>query len=232
MIRRPPRSTLLPYTTLFRSRINPTTHKTFPRAACPAVAEIAVMTMTPKIGRAVQQECRDRCRMPSSACHKRGVERPAGLQPEHPAWGCVGPAEDQLAVRLEQHAVFFLIIRRPPRSTLFPYPTLFRSNDILQHIKFVALADKKILVVIVSATRIRSEERFSRNAETDLVCRLLLETNNTAQAVQRRHDPARAAELSAAHRAACGGMGVRARRPVWRCGRAGGSWSGGSCFFF
>src|SRR2546427_9591671 len=27
------------------------------------------------------------------------------------------------------HVVFFLMIRRPPRSTLFPYTTLFRSND-------------------------------------------------------------------------------------------------------
>src|SRR5438128_8197951 len=28
-------------------------------------------------------------------------------------------------------AVFFLIIRRPPRSTLFPYTTLFRSTDLI-----------------------------------------------------------------------------------------------------
>src|SRR4028118_2437737 len=64
---------------------------------------------------------------------------------------------------------FFLMIRRPPRSTLFPYTTLFRSacapsvpglpkNPTCTHAGFF-----------------RSEERFSRNAETDLVCRLLLE---------------------------------------------------------
>src|SRR3954465_7400093 len=29
----------------------------------------------------------------------------------------------------DQHLFFFLMIRRPPRSTLFPYTTLFRSND-------------------------------------------------------------------------------------------------------
>src|SRR3712207_7464820 len=29
-----------------------------------------------------------------------------------------------------EHIFFFLMIRRPPRSTLFPYTTLFRSNDI------------------------------------------------------------------------------------------------------
>src|SRR3712207_7696185 len=28
----------------------------------------------------------------------------------------------------EEHSFFFLMIRRPPRSTLFPYTTLFRSN--------------------------------------------------------------------------------------------------------
>src|SRR5438105_13670913 len=28
---------------------------------------------------------------------------------------------------------FFLMIRRPPRSTLFPYTTLFRSQDLLWH---------------------------------------------------------------------------------------------------
>src|SRR2546422_2352827 len=30
---------------------------------------------------------------------------------------------------------FFLMIRRPPRSTLFPYTTLFRSQDALQHLR-------------------------------------------------------------------------------------------------
>src|SRR3989442_3741687 len=29
---------------------------------------------------------------------------------------------------------FFLMIRRPPRSTLFPYTTLFRSADLVEHV--------------------------------------------------------------------------------------------------
>src|SRR5687767_5054197 len=33
------------------------------------------------------------------------------------------------AVGLAAHAIFFLVIRRPPRSTLFPYTTLFRSTN-------------------------------------------------------------------------------------------------------
>src|SRR3712207_8601184 len=33
----------------------------------------------------------------------------------------------------EVWTMFFLMIRRPPRSTLFPYPTLFRSDTVGQH---------------------------------------------------------------------------------------------------
>src|SRR5437660_11428995 len=63
---------------------------------------------------------------------------------------------------------FFLMIRRPPRSTLFPYTTLFRS-DTWNNFWKDGKADG------IGSTVFRSEERFSRNAETDLVCRLLLE---------------------------------------------------------
>src|SRR5436309_4186627 len=80
--------------------------------------------------------------------------------------------------------IFFLIIRRPPRSTLFPYTTLFRSvtqfcrklaaerplKDIRDEYNY---PKKKGIKRAFSSQR--SEERFSRNAETDLVCRLLLE---------------------------------------------------------
>src|SRR2546429_5902770 len=71
------------------------------------------------------------------------------------------------------------MIRRPPRSTLFPYTTLFRSrteanpNELNQddaRYGFRCCHLKNITSIIL-----RSEERFSRNAETDLVCRLLLE---------------------------------------------------------
>src|SRR5438128_8785799 len=78
------------------------------------------------------------------------------------------------------------MIRRPPRSTLFPYTTLFRSNLT---IPLQQLNGLETLVIIMVANKYafliktRSEERFSRNAETDLVCRLLLEkkkNNRTA----------------------------------------------------
>src|SRR5437899_7714916 len=83
---------------------------------------------------------------------------------------------------------FFLMIRRPPRSTLFPYTTLFRSTESLvdgersQSKSFSSCARiGRIFSFSASSplrfnsTYPRSEERFSRNAETDLVCRLLLE---------------------------------------------------------
>src|SRR2546423_11731014 len=65
------------------------------------------------------------------------------------------------------------MIRRPPRSTLFPCTTLFRSlGEAGGYFLFLVLADSTRKV---NAKNKRSEERFSRNAETDLVCRLLLE---------------------------------------------------------
>src|SRR5690349_23683553 len=82
------------------------------------------------------------------------------------------------------YSFFFLMIRRPPRSTLFPYTTLFRSPVTTNLLKFMRASIKMIGVsnlqsFIASMTQVgyanRSEERFSRNAETDLVCRLLLE---------------------------------------------------------
>src|SRR5438445_2544645 len=86
---------------------------------------------------------------------------------------------------------FFLMIRRPPRSTLFPYTTLFRSDfDFLTSNKVWILLTALVLVAALRQSK-RSEERFSRNAETDLVCRLLLEKkknkrhNNSAHRIGR-----------------------------------------------
>src|SRR5438067_8069474 len=77
------------------------------------------------------------------------------------------------------------MIRRPPRSTLFPYTTLFRSmeNTNLSKQQQVSEIMRQMLTQAQTAGQylahnlgnLRSEERFSRNAETDLVCRLLLE---------------------------------------------------------
>src|SRR5260370_35675469 len=78
---------------------------------------------------------------------------------------------------------FFLMIRRPPRSTLFPYTTLFRSVSLSSH----ALARLGGHPHSVSApaqetpgrlkpSRSRSEEHTSElQSHLNLVCRLLLE---------------------------------------------------------
>src|SRR2546430_11030451 len=68
------------------------------------------------------------------------------------------------------------MIRRPPRSTLFPYTTLFRSNAGLM------LTDRRVTADGLEATfetnhlGPRSEEHTSElQSQSNLVCRLLLE---------------------------------------------------------
>src|SRR2546421_5222175 len=67
------------------------------------------------------------------------------------------------------------MIRRPPRSTLFPYTTLFRSLRLA-----LPLEPKKpealLLMLASSPVPKRSEEHTSElQSRSDLVCRLLLE---------------------------------------------------------
>src|SRR5246127_5859078 len=72
---------------------------------------------------------------------------------------------------------FFLMIRRPPRSTLFPYTTLFRSSPE----KPARPAGSRSLWRAVPRQRERSEEHTSElQSQSNLVCRLLLEKKNTA----------------------------------------------------
>src|SRR6202000_3523884 len=78
---------------------------------------------------------------------------------------------------------FFLMIRRPPRSTLFPYTTLFRSdNKICEVLAWVQNSRYALQMTL------RSEEHTSElQSPVHLVCRLLLEKKNKIlllQAVQ------------------------------------------------
>src|SRR5206468_11766752 len=76
------------------------------------------------------------------------------------------------------HLLFFLMIRRPPRSTLFPYTTLFRS-----HIEVGPLSppchqrlSSREHQSVIRGKHERSEEHTSElQSRSDLVCRLLLE---------------------------------------------------------
>src|SRR5947208_15939946 len=69
---------------------------------------------------------------------------------------------------------FFLMIRRPPRSTLFPYTTLFRPRHRF-HSHCLSLGKESQ----GEHRRSRSEEHTSELQSPDhLVCRLLLEKKN------------------------------------------------------
>src|SRR2546422_4592779 len=83
---------------------------------------------------------------------------------------------------------FFLMIRRPPRSTLFPYTTLFRSANrgsssarnpsSVRRSRLASSVSPSIVATKLS--RLRSEEHTSElQSRLHLVCRLLLEKKNT-----------------------------------------------------
>src|SRR5437868_13559649 len=75
---------------------------------------------------------------------------------------------------------FFSMIRRPPRSTLFPYTTLFRSPSVKTKSPLCGPPNHakraKPPVSLQSLLKSRSEEHTSElQSRFDLVCRLLLE---------------------------------------------------------
>src|SRR5258708_22345553 len=79
---------------------------------------------------------------------------------------------------------FFLMIRRPPRSTLFPYTTLFRSAFKICEMQFKRPRRlSSVRTMVQRAYRrqaARSEEHTSELQSPDhLVCRLLLEKKTT-----------------------------------------------------
>src|SRR6202522_4631724 len=79
---------------------------------------------------------------------------------------------------LSRSFFFFLMIRRPPRSTLFPYTTLFRSDGVA--------TTSATGMEISSFGKVvgRSEEHTSElQSRRHLVCRLLLEKKTNTQTV-------------------------------------------------
>src|SRR6266481_669589 len=133
MIRRPPRSTLFPYTTLFRSRVRL-------GLDCAAPAQRSQSRLRP---------FRDRksTRLNSShssisyavVCLKKKILignqlKNVELKLRKPGDHCYGLRGRRRSEHSQARtgslrlgfSVFFLMIRRPPRSTLFPYTTLFR----------------------------------------------------------------------------------------------------------
>src|ERR1039457_2285017 len=137
MIRRPPRSTLFPYTTLFRSTdTSPNGASSWPVVTSCGMTKIdrkstrlnsshlvisyAVFCLKKKnqvrgkarelADRAVESERRKKRMGASVVVARRSIQ--TGAAPLHIVKAVI---------------CFFLMIRRPPRSTLFPYTTLFRS---------------------------------------------------------------------------------------------------------
>src|SRR5712664_4677618 len=80
---------------------------------------------------------------------------------------------------------FFLMIRRPPRSTLFPYTTLFRSYR-----SRVASRTNRFISDRAATGSVRSEEHTSElQSRSDIVCRLLLEKKKTLQQAFKKANP-------------------------------------------
>src|SRR5262249_61905905 len=106
------------------------------------------------------------------------------------------------------HVFFFLMIRRPPRSTLFPYTTLFRSPEPPRV--------RRLLPAVARAAHSprlpgRSEEHTSElQSLTNLVCRLLLEK-------KKKKDNLRETQRASTARVQrCSFQTLRARTR-WRC---------------
>src|SRR5688572_32557572 len=95
---------------------------------------------------------------------------------------------------------FFLMIRRPPRSTLFPYTTLFRSESrwpsLRRNFQLIStclpflnnrakLSDRMGVNISAKIGRATSELQ----SQSNLVCRLLLEKKKKNQKIYRPHLP-------------------------------------------
>src|SRR2546423_9780781 len=95
------------------------------------------------------------------------------------------------------HFFFFLMIRRPPRSTLFPYTTLFRSRSSRPWARECNTARTRLSSASSrrAADESRSEEHTSElQSLAYLVCRLLLEKKKDPGTHGRRPHPVAKAE--------------------------------------
>src|SRR3989475_6118562 len=81
------------------------------------------------------------------------------------------------------------MIRRPPRSTLFPYTTLFRSLA-WQMLGWVFCGLVAVYLALKGVLWVRSEEHTSElQSQSNLVCRLLLEKKKKKETVPSKPDP-------------------------------------------
>src|SRR5262249_61881006 len=109
------------------------------------------------------------------------------------------PLHSRLLCHAPLSFFFLLLLPRPPRSTLFPYTTLFRSprksqNTTTMSRRWLCRMPSSPVETIISAS-CGARKRFSRRSEehtselqslTNLVCRLLLEKKKHIKARRRR----------------------------------------------
>src|SRR6266478_197915 len=133
MIRRPPISTLFPYTTLFRSALRPEPLLA-PAAAAGRAGPVGsrseehtseLQSQSNLVCRLLLEKKKDFISWMDSAkkpeAHRRRIEKACVMLAAGKRRPCCFSISE-----LFQSRFFFLMIRRPPRSTLFPYTTLFR----------------------------------------------------------------------------------------------------------
>src|SRR2546430_3387686 len=98
----------------------------------------------------------------------------------------------KLRFRIISFSFFFLMIRRPPRSTLFPYTTLFRSIPPEAPRAFRFSRTPAFASLVFSGSHFaklsdRSEEHTSElQSQSNLVCRLLLEKKKNPKILLKR----------------------------------------------
>src|SRR5215831_8308455 len=139
MIRRPPRSTLFPYTTLFRSIFDRQPDDSFGALAIFAgdskIDRKSTRLNSSHLGISYAVFCLKKKKRPLMQANKlehseRPQDRTEGGSPNflHRPRSPHFSRRLDLFIGLSFSFFFFLMIRRPPRSTLFPYTTLFRSR--------------------------------------------------------------------------------------------------------
>src|SRR5216684_4337258 len=178
MIRRPPRSTLFPYTTLFRSIIGKPEELDYDTPRTRRIADDRSEEHTSELQSRLHLVCR-------LLLEKKKTTRRASCGcaaiPRHRCTGTGRTNQRRPSARTD--GFFFLMIRRPPRSTLFPYTTLFRSHRQGHDLVLEPAGGDG-----GQRLPVRSEEHTSElQSRLQLVCRLLLEKKKNTYALVREY---------------------------------------------
>src|SRR6202165_3732997 len=191
MIRRPPRSTLFPYTTLFRSN----------ELQRVTIFDVGDLVAHPRaVHRFVRsEEHTSELQSPNNIVCRLLLEKKDSKYSQFAIYKidaerCVLelPSKNSKNNPLRFDFFFFLMIRRPPRSPLFPYTTLFRSLNPTAPPRARRARGLRLYRMHEKLKEKRSEEHTSElQSPNNLVCRLLLEkkkTNYTTYSTRHIHN--------------------------------------------